>query len=291
MAPPRNRITLRKGDGRRHWRRWLLLAIVIVVVIGSARTCTLVTGRSNPIDSGLMYISAPVIRAVHSIGNGFASLRHVFRIPRILRENRELQVENGYLTQRVEQLLHYEQENRRLNDLLNIKAPADFSKVTARVIARPPELWLDSVSINAGTRKGVHEGNLVANSSGVVGIVSRAELDFSNVTLISSPEFVLGAITGSSSDPASARVEGVLKGIEAGRMRLDLVPAGAPVAVGDKVFTLGEETIDGGEDNRPRGLYFGLVVRREEDPSDFLDIIVEPLADVNRLGEVVVYTR
>lgn len=284
MSRDRGRISLR-ADSRRYWRRWLVLFLAVALLIGLAKTCTAVTGRPNPLDVALTRISTPVVGVIKSIGEGIASLRHIFRIPTLLRENTALTSENELLERRAAELQYAQAESERLRALLKLEPPPGFSQVPARVIARPYDLWLDSALISVGSVRGVRPGNLVVNDAGVVGIVDDVQPTYSRVVLISSPQFTLGAIT------LNTNVEGVIVGVDARTVKLDMVPVGSLAEVGEKVFTLGQQTSPGGEDNRPRGVYIGMVVRREEDRSGFLRITVEPAASVSRLGNVVVYTQ
>lgn len=274
-----------RAEDRRHWRRWLLLFIVIAVIIASAKTCASVTGRSNPIDIALTHVTTPVVGAIKSIGEGIASLRHIFRIPSLLRENSSLKAENEFLDRRNAELQFLEAENKRLEELLKIPAKPGYLPVTARVIARPYDLWMETVLINAGSSRGVRQGNLVVNANGVVGLIEETYSGYSRVRLISSPAFTLGAVT------SGLELEGVVRGVSAGSLKLDMVPAGARIELGEKVFTRGEETLPGSNNNRPRGVYIGLIVNIGTDRSGFKQIDVQPAANVNQLGNVVVYTR
>ena len=277
----RARSSLGSRRGQRPSRRWLLVFLALAIVIAAGKTCAAVTGRSNPIDTVLTHITTPLVSVVRGIGQGFGT---VFRIPSALRDNVNLVSERDLLQRRLEEAELAASDRDYLERLLNIEPPPGFTPVNARVIARPYDLWLESAWVNAGSRQGVRQGNLVLNDNGVVGVVQEVHSTSCNVQLVSSPSLALGAIT------LDSRIEGVLKGYDPSVAKLDLVPAGSPVEIGEKVFTLGEETFPGGEDNRPRGAYIG-VVTRVVDSGGFLDIAVEPAARTNSLGWVVIYTR
>lgn len=255
--------------------------MLIALVIAASKTCTAVTGRPNPIDVAVTHVTTPLVSVLRGIGQGF---QLIFKIPSALRDNTNLTAETDLLERRVTELRHLETDYEQLQELLAVKPPPQFRPVTARVIARPYDLWLESVWINAGSRDGVRKGNLVANNKGVVGVVKDVQTSSCSVTLLSSPDLALGAITHEQ------RIEGVIHGWDARTAKLDFVPANSAVNIGDKLFTLGEETYPGGENNRPRGTYIGMVLR-VVDSGGFLDITVEPAAGMNQIGWVVVYTR
>lgn len=273
---------MRRLGRRRPWTRWLLIFLVLAVLIGGAKACTIITGRPNPVDTFLGQLMAPVIGVPRSIGEGF---RNLAQIPSALRENENLRAENALLERRAAELRFQATECERLHELLKLKPPPGFKQVAARVIARPYDLWLESVWINIGTRDGVRRGNLVVNAKGVVGIVREAQLSISNVTLVSSPGFRLGAIT------SGEQVAGVIHGVNGNTLMLGDIPVGTQVKPGEKVFTRGEETAPGSEDNRPRGIYIGMTSLIERDASDYSQITVEPAVKTNQLGYVVVYTQ
>lgn len=278
-----------RTDERRHWRRWLLLFVIIAALIGGAKTCSAITGRANPLDVALVHVTTPVIGAIKSIGEGIASLRHIFRIPSLLRENASLKAENEFLERRVAELEFLEAENRTLEEKQNLPKQPGFTPVSARVLARPYDLWLETALIGAGTTRGVQKGNLVVNSDGVVGLIEEAYSGYSRVQLISSQDFTIGAV---ASDPNAAAkpLAGVVRGGQK-LLQLDMIPAGSQLNVGEKVYTRGSQNQTGGDDNRPRGVYIGLVVNIGKDRSGFMQIDVEPAASVSQLGIVTVYTR
>lgn len=272
-------------DSRRGRRRWLIAFIILALLIASIKSCTLLTGRTNPVDQAITTLTSPVVYVIKRIGEGLGSLVHIFNIPSLLREERRLSAENELLDRRLQEKEQLESENKQLKQLLKLRVPAGFKPLSATVIARPYDLWLESAIINVGRDAGVHQGNLVVNEQGVVGKISEVEKTYSRVLLISSPQFALAAVSGDSRD------EGVVRGVDVRTMELDYIPAGSKIATGEKLFTLGQEGYAGAENNRPRGVLIGSVSGRVADPNGFLKITITPAAQVNRLGWVVVFTR
>jgi rod shape-determining protein MreC len=274
-----------RAETQRGRKRWLFALLGLALLIATIKSCTLLSGRTNPVDQAINTLASPLVYVTMRIGEGFGSLVHIFRLPVLLREEKRLTAENKLLERRVEELKQLETENERLRALLKLHVPSGFKPVSATVIARPYDLWLEAVIINAGRGDGVRKGNLVVNESGVIGKVIEAEAAFSRVQLISSPQFPLGAMSASSRD------EGVVRGISTGMMELDFIPAGSRITTGEKLFTLGNDSYGGAEENRPRGVLIGSVTGRVADPNGFLEITVQPAAQVNRLSWVVVFTK
>jgi len=272
-------------EERRGRRRWLIAIIVLALLVASIKSCTLLTGRTNPVDQAITTLASPVVYVIERIGDGLGSLRHIFRIPALLREEQRLTAENELLERRNAELAQLKAENKQLKSLLKLHVPAEYKPLSATVITRPYDLWLESVIIDKGRSEGVRHGNLVVNEQGVVGKVSEVEAGYSRVQLISSPLFTLAAVSGDNRD------EGVVRGVDARRMTLDFIPAGSQIATGEKLFTLGNESYAGADNNRPRGVLIGSVTGRIADANGFLTITVEPAASVNRVSWVVVFTK
>jgi rod shape-determining protein MreC len=205
-----------------------------------------------------------------------------------LRENSSLKAENDFLDRRVAELEFLEGEKQALEQQLDMPEQPGYVPLSARVIARPYDLWLETLVIDVGSARGVREGNLVVNANGVVGVIEETATGYSRVRLISSPAFTIGAVA-SSPDPQIPSLAGVIRGGR--RLNLDMIPAGSQVVLGEKVYTRGTQTQPGSTDNRPRGVYIGIVVGFGVDRSGFMQIDVEPAANVNSLGNVTVYTQ
>lgn len=243
---PRNRFNSQMQDMRHATRRWVVALIVLALVLAGLKTCAVLTRRSNLVDQTLSQATTPPAFSLKRIGEGFVSLGHIFEVPTLLRENNRLKQENAFLQQQLDQVKALRKENERLNAILKIQAPG-YDSVAATVIARPYDLWLESVLINAGREDGVRLGNLVLNAKGVVGLVSEVEHERCRVLLVSSPRFRLGAVSAISRD------EGVIRGVDWRTLVFDYIPAGAHVTLGEKVYTLGEETFPGVRPTAPRG--------------------------------------
>ena len=285
----------RKPDQRRQARIWLVRFLLIAAFIACVKLFTAITGRPNPVDNAMMAVGTPVINVIRRMGEGIGGLIHVFRLPTLLNENRELHAENAQLHQELNKQLFLENEIGDLEKQLALKPGRNFKLVNATVVSRPFDLWLESAMVNAGSREGVSVGDLVVNCDGVVGKVIDVRRTSSRIQLISSPEFRLGAIATVADAQREGRAEGVVRGIDQHNLQMLYVKAGTPVEIGQKVFTRGNLSYEGFEnlalhsENRPRGVYIGTITQKRVEQSSRLNLVVEPAADVNRLGNVTIY--
>lgn len=270
--------------------------VLIAGLIASVKLFTYITGRPNPVDNTMMAVGTPVINVIRRIGEGIGGLVHIFRLPSLLNENKQLKAQNAQLKQDMNQLVFLQNEISDLQTQLTLKPGKGFKLVNASVVSRPFDLWLETAMINAGSREGVAVGDLVVNNDGVVGKVVEVRRTSSRIQLISSPEFRLGVIASVANAEREGRAEGVLRGIDQHSLQLLYVKAGTPVEIGQKVFTRGNLSFEGFEnlalqsENRPRGVFIGTITQKKVEQSSRLRLVVEPAADVNRLGNVAIYT-
>lgn len=275
----------RRGERSLQSRRWLIAFVCLALLIASVKTCTVVTGRSNPVDRAINRAAAPLVVLVRYMGDGVASLGQVFRLPAILREQRRLATEVKQLRRELAEREPLKAENERLRKLLRLNAPGGFKEVHASVSARPYDLWLENVILNKGFDDGVREGCLVLNEDGLVGTVQETQSNYCWVELVVSPRFRLAAYTGSSLG------EGVIRGLDQSTLKLMYIAAGTKAQVGEHVFTARPDGAIGESARRPAGILIGTVNGRQADQNGFLDVTVTPAINANRIFDVVVLVR
>ena len=140
-----------------------------------------------------------------------------------------------------------------------------------------------AVTVNRGTRHGIERDAPVMAATGLVGRVVTVGPTISHIELLSSSTAAVAAITGVS------RTRGVVRaaanGDQDGRLRLDFVPVGQRVGVGEDVISSGLDGLF------PKGLLVGRVSRVHEGAGLLLEIAVEPAVDFDSLERVFVLPR
>lgn len=151
--------------------------------------------------------------------------------------------------------------------------------VSASVLARDPSPTRAELLIDRGRAHGVYVGQPVLGPAAtLVGIVADASEHSARVRLLIDVRSAVTSVVQGSRTPAA--LAGTAEGL-----RLEFVPAGAPVAVGDVVIT----SALGGR--LPAGLLAGRIAAIGTEPHDpFATIEVEPLIDYNRLEQILVLT-
>jgi rod shape-determining protein MreC len=200
---------------------------------------------------------------------------------------RSIASENEDLRQRLaaEQQLHAarqkEVENDRLKALLDLKEKKEFDTVAARVIARDPSVWFNTITINCGSSAGVAVNMPVVSGTGVVGRVISVSPWSSQVMLLTDEKAGAGAIVGQLGQ--SGALGSVRGRPDLGLIEMRYVSGLEKVEVGDYVVTTGQDGI------YPPGLNVGEVVDvKNGTATQPHQILIRPGARLDKLEEVAV---
>jgi rod shape-determining protein MreC len=143
------------------------------------------------------------------------------------------------LSLQAQRAAYLEEENQRLQELLELRSVQTQSSIAARIVAETPDPYAARVVIDKGSMDGVNAGAAVVDAKGVYGQVTTVYPFSSEVTLVTDSNHatpVMNARTG---------VRGVLFGGKKGTvstLEMRYVNANADVQSGDLLLTSG---IDG----------------------------------------------
>jgi rod shape-determining protein MreC len=174
-------------------------------------------------------------------------------------------------------------ENERLKALLNLNEQTEINSVPARVIARDPSVWFNTITINRGSSSGIAVNMPVVTAGGIVGRVITVSPWASQVMLITDEKAGAGAVVGQlgqSGALGSVRGRADL-GVSLIEMRY--VSGLEKVEVNDYVMTTGQDGI------YPPGLNVGRVVDvKNGTATQAHQILIQPGAQLDHLEEVAV---
>jgi rod shape-determining protein MreC len=196
--------------------------------------------------------------------------------------------ENEQLRQRVEQMeielrnaRQMADENERLKGLLGLKDDDKYDVVAARVIARDPSLWFDTVTINRGRSSGIELNMPVVTRGGIVGRVVATSPWTAQIMLITDEKAAAGAVVGQLGE---SNALGSVKGLgEGGLVEMRYVSGLEEVKTGDYVVTTGQDGI------YPPGLNVGEVIDVKHGSATQPHVIhIKPSARLDQLEEVAV---
>ena len=176
-----------------------------------------------------------------------------------------------------------EAENERLKNLLGLNEKIDINSVPARVIARDPSVWFNTITINRGSTSGVAVNMPVITGGGIVGRVISVSPWASQVMLITDEKAGAGAVVGQLGQSGAL---GSVRGradLGVGIIEMRYVSGLEKVESGDFVMTTGQDGI------YPPGLNVGKVVDvRNGSATQAHQILIQPGAQLDHLEEVAV---
>jgi len=174
-------------------------------------------------------------------------------------------------------------ENERLKTLLNLSEQSNIQSIPARVIARDPSVWFNTITINRGSSSGVAVNMPVVTGSGIVGRVISVSPWASQVMLITDEKAGAGAVVGQLGQSGALGSVRGRSDLGVSMIEMRYVSGLEQVEVGDNVMTTGQDGI------YPPGLNVGKVVDVKKGTSTQAhQILIQPGAQLDHLEEVAV---
>lgn len=255
---------------------WVVVGLAVCLLAGIAT-------RSEPLGGFVGRVLRPGEALLSSVGGAAGrAWQTVTHGGSLASENARLRAELERAQARGAQLDELAQENRRLSELLALGRTSGDRSVAARVIARSPSPWFQTLTLNVGTRRGATAGCAVLAPGGMLGQVFHAGPASCQVLCLTDR---LGSVGARLQPPRARQVVGVARGDGNGLCHLAYGDPQADVRPGDAVVTSG--LANGSA--FPAGLLVGRVVSLERRPHDSsLVAAIRPAAEADRAEEVVV---
>ncbi|MBR2215131.1 MAG: rod shape-determining protein MreC [Selenomonadaceae bacterium] len=277
-----SRVRRDKNSAQKNWALAVVLVSIFCIIFFAARGRFQVTASSQT----LSLIVSPFQQAVSWVGNEMDYVTtNIWEIATVHQQNKMLRSEVEQLRYQNLQASEFAAENERLRALVDYKQSAlQFDMLAARVIGREAASWSSMIVINRGTMDGVEKDMAVVTPQGLVGRISEAGLNSSQVQLILDPRSSVGTLV----QRAASRVTGIVEGdISNPTMpRMVNIPKTADVLVGDVIVTSGYGNV------YPKGLVVGLVSSIENDAGGLLKYgLLETAVDFQKLEDVAVIIR
>ena len=258
---------------------WIALVAIILLIVLAAFSAS---GR-NTGDGLFRTALSPVAGFLHSVqkevGDFFV---RVFTPSEVQEENERLREAVLLQQQQLALLDETEKENARLTELLNyVETNPNLHFVTASVIGRDSNPYIDTIMLNAGSRNGVTEKMAVITPHGVVGRVSEVGPNWCRVKTMCDEKMRISVMVQRTRD------EGMLGGLylEDGERigtLLYYLPGKADIRVGDTIRTSGIGGVF------PKGIYVGTVIAVNEEGKGSYDAIVSMDIDFLHLEEALI---
>jgi rod shape-determining protein MreC len=231
-------------------------------------------------------VVTPVQKVFNKISSSIENSAEFFASKKLLREqNEELVYRLSELEQKEMKLQQLENENTRLREMLDLKNEhAEFSFVSAHVIAKDPGNWFNTFVIDKGTSHGLEINSAVLTSKGLVGHIYDIGINRAKViSIIDSNSNVSGIIS-------RTRDVGVIRGDlelqKEGLSKMDYILKDADVIPGDYVETSGLGGI------YPKGILVGKIKEVVKESHEITkSAIIQPAVDFKSLEEVLVISN
>jgi rod shape-determining protein MreC len=200
-----------------------------------------------------------------------------FRLIAVAQENERLRRELEAAMERAHRQREIELENERLRELLGFKQALARPGVAARIVAKDPSSWFNTVIIDKGAADGLTKGLAAVTSRGVAGQIVEVSLHQSKLMLIIDPNSAVDALIQRN------RVRGIVKGSFQEECSLDFVMPEDDVRLGDSVVSSGFDGV------YPKGLPVGSVSAvKGQGVGFFKEVRVRPSVDFDKLEEVLI---
>jgi len=182
------------------------------------------------------------------------------------------------------QLRESQAEVDRLRSLLAYKEyhGAEFDLEVARVVARSPNNWYQTLTIDKGALQGIAVDMPVINPYGLVGKVVSVTDSSAQIWLITDREMALGAVLQETRE-----TRGIVEGLgDNANLRIINIPYYSRVREGEIVISSGLSEI------YPPGIQIGIIRNIQKDANGLvLSATVEPSVNFDQLEEVMVITQ
>lgn len=224
----------------------LRMLIVLTLVV------SIVIGIDQSVWDGAMtsFVPAGIARGARqlfeqaSFSRGF--VRAFIAWQDLARQNDALKKENESLISRAAQAELVAEENRELRSALNLQNSSQYTRIDGGIFTA--RLGPDGYGmlVNRGLKHGVRSGGVLINPQGVlIGKVSRIYDAFSQIQLITDPDFEVAARV------LGRNTSGIVRG-HGSELSFDFIVAGEDINEGDQIVT-------SGRDNIPPALIIGTV--------------------------------
>jgi rod shape-determining protein MreC len=226
-----------------------------------------------------MFLVTPFEKAIRMASDGTWGLwRGYLDLRGARRENRQLVQEMNDIKIENQRLQEQAEHGKRLEVLLQFKEKAPSELVAAQVISSGGNENSHLVILDKGQEAGLRPDMPVMVPDGIVGKVLRVFLHSSQVLLLTDENSGVACLLESS------RLHGILRGQNKSLGLLTYISNDEKIHIGERVYTSGEDQVF------PKGLPVGVVVEARPGAS-FQEILVQPLAQMNRLEDVLVVTK
>lgn len=248
----------------------VVLSIALLLVERSNQYVNVVKGHISVIFAPVYYIAQTPSQVLFSLQERLVSYN------KLLEENKQLQLEKLQLKGMLQGFTSLKQENQRLRLMLKSSEKVSDKLLVAELLQATNEPGTQQFVLNQGAEQAVYVGQAVIDANGIIGQVVSVNQFNSRVLLITDIEHAIPVEILRNNYRAIAVGMGNKEYLE-----LTNIPNTADVIIGDVLVTSGLGK------RFPSGYPVGKVIFIDKNPAlPFAKIIVEPMAKINQVREV-----
>jgi rod shape-determining protein MreC len=255
---------------------YFFLAVVVGHVILISTQVT--TKRGVPMLEDVVFgVFSEVQRGANTVTVGVrTSWQNYFALQQVQEENARLKEQISGLQIKLQQERSLAQQSQSLQKLLELKTSTDLATTAAEVIAGSASPEFRTITIDKGTREGIHPDMAVLSPAGIVGRVIQPSPRAAKVQLLIDRNAAAGALV------ERTRAQGVVIGTGGDELRMDYVSGSAEVKAGDVVVTSGIDGI------YPKGFVIGQIQSVKRGAGEYSSIVIRPAVDFSALETVLI---
>jgi len=262
------------------WLVTLLVANLIIMAV-DARDAD---GRQKVLRIWTQTFASPLQNATSKASGATTGFfQQIWNFRSTAQQNEELKERLTKVEQELNETRQAAAENERLKALLTLNEHSEIKSVPARVIARDPSAWFNTIIINRGSTSGIAINMPVVTGGGIAGRVINVSPWASQVMLITDEKAGAGAVVGQLGQSGAL---GSVRGradLGVALIEMRYVSGLEKVEVNDSVTTTGQDGI------YPAGLNVGRVVEvKNGTATQAHQILIQPGAQLDHMEEVAV---
>ena len=271
----------------RRRRAVLVLLVVLSLLLLTAYFGEAPGGRLHAVQRGFLMVVSPIQdganKALKPVRDLFGGIGDTFNA-KSQRDQLRKQVDKLR-----RELVADQAEKRTYRQLIGIYhldqlSLNSYQPITATVVAKSPNIWYSTVTIDKGEASGVRVNDPVVNAEGLVGKIGQVASNGAQVELITDSRMGVSARIGSGN--ATGIVQPKVG--DPNTLLLQYLPANTPAVAGEYVVTSG--TVSSPDDSLyPPGIVIGQVTSINEE-SAYRSVNVRPMANLHNLDVVQVLT-
>ncbi|MCQ4725521.1 rod shape-determining protein MreC [Anaerotignum faecicola] len=267
------------------YKKQILIILAFVLAVSALITMGR-KSKSTFVENTLGLVITPLQDITSAVGGWFGDRISSLRDENdIYAENEELKARIELLEAENKRLLIYEEENKRLSNLLEISQRFPEHETTGtNIIGKDPGNWYDTFVIDKGTKDGISADMVLTAEGGVVGKITEVGYNYAKAESILDNRSSVSAMSLRTGDLGVVRGDYTL--MDDGLCRMEYIDAESEIMKGDEIVTSHLSEI------YPAGLTIGYVKEIITDTNGLTRYaIIEPQVDFKHLTTLLIITE